>query len=383
MSVDTSLEWAGKPVEVGQIDEALRAAWREEATRAPELSGALAARTNVLNLIVRAGSREELAGVATSIDALGVHHPSRTVLLLAEPTGPEAKLEAWINTNVQILGERRLLFEQVTIVASGEAARHLPGVVDPLLIPELPDFLWWLGEPQFSDVSFTKMVELVNRLIVDTAGFDDIETGLRELAEMTIVPYGAAISDFAWNRLRPWRELVAQFFDPPEYAPSLDTVETIEISYEPHGGLHSSGFGEGLLALGWACSRLGWQIAQRPEFLAPGSFRWQLISGGRTLIATISPVHQDDPIIGLREITITSGERHPGTFQVLRESGAHLVTRVDVPGAPNLDQIMRATEPDENDLLLHALGQFGGDRTYNGALVFAAQLASGVGGRSR
>ena len=382
MSVDTSLGWAGKSVEVGQIDAALRAAWREEAARAPELSGTLAARTNVLNLIVRAGSREELAAVATSIDALGVHHPSRTLLLLADPTGAETKLAARINTSVQTLGDRRLLFERVTIVASGAAARHLPGVVDPLLIPELPDFLWWIGEPDFGDVGFTRMVELVDRLIVDTAGFDDIETGLRELAEMTIVPYGAAISDFAWSRLRPWRELVAQFFDPPEYAPSLDTVETIEVFYEPSGGQHFSGFGEGLLALGWACSRIGWQIAQRPEFLAPGSFRWQLLSGDRTLTATLSPTHQDDPIIGLREITIVSGGRHPGTFQVLRESGAHLATRVDVPGAPNLDQIMRATEPAENDLLLHALGQFGNDRTYDGALVFAAQLASGVGGRA-
>ena len=382
MSVDTSLGWAGTPVEVGQIDAALRAAWREEAARAPELSGTLAARTNVLNLIVRAGSREELAAVATSIDALGVHHPSRTLLLLADPTGAETKLAARINTSVQTLGDRRLLFERVTIVASGAAARHLPGVVDPLLIPELPDFLWWIGEPDFGDVGFTRMVELVDRLIVDTAGFDDIETGLRELAEMTIVPYGAAISDFAWSRLRPWRELVAQFFDPPEYAPSLDTVETIEVVYEPSGGQHFSGFGEGLLALGWACSRIGWQIARRPEFIAPGSFRWQLVSGGRTLTATLSPTHQDDPVIGLREITLTAGGRYPGTFQVLRESGAHLTTRVDVPGAPNLDQIMRATEPAENDLLLHALGQFGNDRTYDGALVFAAQLASGVGGRA-
>jgi glucose-6-phosphate dehydrogenase assembly protein OpcA len=383
MSVDMSLGWAGKPVEVGQIDESLRAAWREEAARAPEESGTLAARTNVLNLIVRVESREELAGVARSIDALGVHHPSRTLLLLAESNAPEAKLESWITTNVQTLGDRRLLFERVTIVASGEAARHLPGVVDPLLISELPDFLWWIGEPQFNDVGFTRMVEIVDRLIVDTARFDDIETGLRELAELAIVPQGAAISDFAWNRLRPWRELVAQFFDPPEYARSLDTIEAIEVIYEPHGGQHSSGFGEGLLALGWACSRLGWQIAQRPEALAPGAFRWQLVSGGRILTATLSPVHQHDPIIGLREIAITAGGRHPGTFQVLRENGAHLVTRVDVPGAPNLDQIMRATEPDENDLLLHALGQFGNDRTYDGALVFAAQLANGVGGRSR
>lgn len=380
MSTDTSLGWAGHPVGVGQIDEALREAWREEATRAPEMSGALAARTNVLNLIVHASSREELTRTMAAIDALEIHHPSRAILLLAEPVGAEAKLEAWINTHVQTLGDRRLLFEQVTIVASGEAARHLPGVVDPLLIPELPHFLWWIGEPVFGDHGFTRMVDIVDRLIIDTATFTDIATGLRELAEMTIVPYGAAINDFAWNRLRPWRELVAQFFDPPEYAPSLNTVESIEVSYEPQGGHRSSGFSEGLLALGWACSRLGWQIAQRPEHLGPGAYGWQLSTGGRTLTATLRPQHQEDPIIGLRAIAIRASGRHPGTFEVLRESGAHLATRVDVPGAPNLDQIMRATEPDENDLLLHSLGQFGHDRTYDGALVFAAQLANGVRG---
>lgn len=381
MSTETSLGWAGHPVEVGQIDEALREAWREAAARAPEMNGTLATRTNVLNLIVHASSREELARATTALDTLEIHHPSRTILLLAEPAGAEAKLEAWIKAHVQLLSERRLLFEQVTIAARGEAARHLPGVVDPLLISELPDFLWWIGEPNFSDSGFTRMVDIADRLIVDTATFTDIAIGLRELAEMTIIPYGAAISDFAWSRLRPWRELVAQFFDPPEYVSSLETVAAIEVSYEPEGGHRSSGFSEGVLALGWACSRLDWQIERRPEYLGPGAYRWRLVAGERALTATLRPEHQDDPIIGLRAIAITAGGPHPGTFEVLRESGAHLATRVDVPGAPNLDQIMRATEPDENGLLLQALGQFGHDRTYDGALVFAAQLANGVRGQ--
>ncbi len=378
MSADTSLAWAGLPVGVGQIEEALREAWREEAARAPEANGSLAARTNVLNLIVHAATRGELEQVARAIAHLGVHHPSRAILLLAESVGSESALQAYVNTNVQTMGDRRLIFEQVTIMAQGEAARHLPGVVDPLLVAELPDFLWWLGQPPFSDASFTRMIEIVDRLIVDSASFREMSVGLRELAEMTIVPHSAAVSDFAWERLRPWRELVAQFFDPPAYAASLATIEEMIVAYEPEGGRRSSGFSEGLLALGWACSRLGWLVERRPTREGLGAYRWELSAGGRTIAVTLRPQHQDDPIVGLRTLTIVAGGRAPGTFEVYRESGAHLTTRVNVPGAPNLEQIMRATEPDENDLLLHALGQFGHDRTYDGALVFAAQLAGGV-----
>ncbi len=378
MSVDASLGWAGQQVEVGQIEEALREAWREEAVRAPEARGSLAARTNVLNLIVHAASRAQLEQVGQAIAHLGVHHPSRAILLLGEETAEDSALKAFVNTNVQELGDRRLLFEQVTIMAQGEAAKHLPGVVDPLLLAELPDFLWWLGQPPFRQTSFTRMIDLVDRLIIDSASFHNMSVGLRELAEMTIVPHSPAISDFAWERLRPWRELVAQFFDPADYVASLETIEEVNIDYEPTGGRKSSGFSEGLLALGWACSRLGWQVDRRPIREGLGAYRWELNTGGRLITVALRPEHQDDEIVGLRTLTLVAGGQAPGTFEVYRESGVHLTTRVNVPGAPNLDQIMRATEPDENDLLLQSLGEFGHDRTYDGALVFAAQLAGGV-----
>lgn len=379
MSVEASLGWPGQQVEVARIEEALREAWREEAARAPETSGSLAARTNVLNLIVHTMSRASAEQVVQAIGRLGVRHPSRTILLLGEEGG-DSSLRAFFATNVQAMGERRLVFERVTIMARGEATNHLPGVVDPLLVAELPNFLWWLGQPSFSQECFTRMVELVDRLLVDSASFHDMSVGLRELAEMTIVPHSAAISDFAWARLRPWRELMAQFFDPREYAASLETIEEVNIVYEPTGGRKSSGFSEGLLALGWACSRLGWQVERGPLREGLGAYRWELSAVGRTVAVSLRPEHQDDEIVGLRTLTLVAGGQAPGTFEVYRESGVHLATRVNVPGAPNLDQIMRATEPDENDLLLQALSEFGHDRTYDGALVFAAQLASGVEG---
>ena len=164
--------------------------------------------------------------------------------------------------------------------------------------------------------------------------------------------------------------------------PVSGTIEEIAITYEPQGDGHSSGISEGILALGWACSRLGWLVGRAPVQEGPGAFRWQLAAAGRTIEAVVRPEHQDDAVVALRGVVLTAGGSAPGTFRIYREDGANLATEVDVPGAPKLDRIMRATVPDENDLLLHALGQFGRDRTYDGALVFAAQLGRGLGGRS-
>lgn len=376
--------WAGQAVEVSQIATALRGAWRAEAARAAGDSAPLVARTSVLNLIVHASSPQEVEQVATAIERLGVHHPSRTVILLAQPEAAESALASWINAQLVTPpgSNRRLWFEQVTIAARGEAARHLPTVVDPVLVSELPNFLWWLREPPFRSPAFASMVDIVDRLIVDSASFLDPARAFDELAEMAVIPYGAAVSDFAWGRLHPWRELIAQFFDPPDQAASLTTVEQVEVTYEPQGPDHFSGFSQGLLALGWACSRLGWHVQSPPEREGPGAFRWRLQADDRVVEAALRPQHEADAVVGLRGVAIEAGGEYPGVFQVHREDASHLVTRVDVGGVARPDRLMRATLPDDTALLLQHLNHFGHDRVFDEALVFASQLSRGVDERS-
>ena len=372
--------WAGQAVAVGQIEQELRRTWREDAWQAVETGNPLITRTNVLNLIVHASSPEEVEQVAATIERLGAYHPSRTIILLAQPEAEGSALDAWITSHLLTLpgSDRRLRFEQVTIAARGPAAHHLPTVVDAIVVSELPSFLWWLREPPFRTPAFTQMVDIVDRLIVDSAGFQDQARAFDELAELTVIPYGAAVSDFAWGRLRPWRELVAQFFDPADQAASLATIEHVEVAYEPEGRNHYSGFSQGILALGWACSRLGWHVVEPPQREGPGAFRWRLSAGGRTVEATLRPERGLDEIVGLRRLTLTAGAPHPGVFVVYREDPSHLASNVDVPGVPHLDRLMRAAVPEDNDLLLQSLNQFGHDRVYDGALVFAAQLCRGI-----
>jgi glucose-6-phosphate dehydrogenase assembly protein OpcA len=377
MSTATSYAWAGHAVETGRIEEALRQAWREEAARVP---GTLAARTNVLNLIVHTPAEAEGEQVAAAVKQLGIRHPSRTIIVVADPAAAEPSISAWVATHIHQLpgSDRRLFFEQVTLAATGETADHLPPIIDPILISELPDFLWWLHEPPFRSPAFSRMLDLVDRLIVDSATFAAPARAMHELAELVVIPYGVALGDFAWDRLRPWRELVAQFFDPPEYAPCLGAVSQVEITYEPGGGDRASGLSAGLLALGWLCSRLGWQVGGPPSRETTGDYRWTLSGAGRTIEASLRPDHFPDRIIGPRRIALTSAEPFPCVFHAYRESDAHIATQIEGQAESRLDRILRATEPQEDALLLNALNQFGRDQMYDGAVVFAAQLARGI-----
>jgi len=373
----TGYAWAGQATEPNRIEDALRQAWRAEAARAP---GTLAARTNVLNLIVHTASEAEGEQVAAAVESLGIRHPSRSIIVVAEPGASESSIAAWVATHIHALpgSDRRLFFEQVTLAATGEAAHHLPPVIDPILISELPDFLWWMHEPPFRSPAFSRMVDLVNRLIIDSATFTAPARAMNELAEMAVIPYGVALSDFAWDRLRPWRELVAQFFDPPEYAACLGTVERVDITYEPGGDDRASGFSAGLLALGWLCSRLGWLVGGAAVREEQGAYRWTLNAAGRTIEASLRPDHFPDRIVGPRRIAITTGAPYACTFHAYRESDSHIATQIDGGTESRLDRVLRASEPAEDGLLLRALNQFGRDQMYDGAVVFSAQLARGI-----
>ena len=372
--------WMGQPVPIESVERELARLRREGTRRGAGGEPVLATRTNVLNLIVHASTRQEVEHVAGLIERLGMHHPSRALILLVEPDAEGASAEAWIRTHVLDLPGtgRRLAFEQVTIAARGRAARSLPAVIDPLLISELPNFLWWLRELPFHSPLFAQEIDLADRLIVDSSTFGDLPRSLHELAELAVIPTGLAVSDFAWGRLRPWRELVAQFFDPPALLPSLGAIEYVDLYYEPRGPGGHSGLSQGILALGWLCSRLGWQVWYPPRAEGDGAWSWTLEAGGREVDVALRPQHEGDGVSGMRSLTLGAGGGHPGSFLVYREGTTSLATNVNVPGIPQPNRSTRAAIRDEAELLLQDLGQFGRDPIYNGALVFAAQLARGL-----
>jgi glucose-6-phosphate dehydrogenase assembly protein OpcA len=174
------------------------------------------ARASVLNLIVTVVDGEAADRVVHTLMGLGVRHPSRAIVLVPEPASSAAPLGARISTHCHDAGTGadRVCYEEIVLSVRGEAAGHLSGIVAPLLIHDLPTHVWWPGDPPFRDPVFEQLVEMADRLVVDSSDFTDLLAGLRRLGTLR---RRSGVGDLAWERIGWWQELTAQFFDTPRF----------------------------------------------------------------------------------------------------------------------------------------------------------------------
>lgn len=194
--------WSAESATIAQIEEAL-ADLRFHVGHGglPDL------RTSVLTHM--AWVPEEWQEAATeTLAGLGERHPSRTLLLFPHPDS-EDRLNARVSLECHELeGElRHLCNEVVELGLCGIRAQAPASIVEPLLLPNLPVFLRWRGRPPFRTAPFQQLVELTDRLIVDSSEWPDLPGAYAELEEFF---EQTTVSDIAWRRTLPWRQALAQ-----------------------------------------------------------------------------------------------------------------------------------------------------------------------------
>ncbi len=378
--------------------------------------GQVAVRSSVMTLVAYARGAEQGARVGRAVEGLTGQHPSRSIILIAEPDEPTSPLRAEVSLHCHVPqhGAGQTCSEQIKIHARGETARHLSGVVLPLLLTELPVFVWWTdGMPQGDLVQ--NLIDVSDRVIVDSADFADPDAAFIRLAEMA--QQGAnrtAFSDFNWTRLRPWRELVAQFFDVPRLRPYLDGVQRIEIEYAVAQGEHPNPAQANLCA-GWFASRLRWQsltamhtpqgastiglrthqgapvtIAIEPRFgvqthdwWTMSSAEWPMLTNGdEDICVDVNAQGQTEvhPCVGVGALMrvgiqarVAGGQS--ATFTVRRDDDLKNATTVIVAEGETMPpRCSPLTAPNETSLLHTQLGVFGHDQVYEAALLAAKPL---------
>ncbi|HET9220922.1 MAG TPA: glucose-6-phosphate dehydrogenase assembly protein OpcA, partial [Roseiflexaceae bacterium] len=355
------------------IERELSALWKQAADDQQE-GGQPVTRTCVLNLVVATAGGRAVDEVTATVGELTARHPNRAIVVGVVPGAADELLDAWVQAHCQMPGPGRpqVCCEQITIEARGPAVARVPGTVLPLLVPDVPVMLWWpRGEP-FDSPIFTHMCDLADRIIVDSASFAAPEDGLPLLA--TLIADHKAISDLAWARLTPWRELIAQFFDAPAMLAHLDTLERVIIEVETPAG-EPADRTQALLLVGWLGARLGWQL------VAPAQD-----DGGVTRLALARP---DGAQIGvelrlvaphdgaLDRLAMCQLDCARGRFSVGRADVPDAaIERVEVEGMQPIQRVVRLQRMDEATLLAEELRLLGHDHGFEGALRLATELLS-------
>lgn len=206
----TELEdWTGENTSVGEIERQLsRLRQAAGAGEGPQL------RTSVLTHLAWVPKEWEQAASDT-LAGMAERHPSRAILLLPDQDAGTDAIDANVSLRcfVHETAQRLVCSEVLELRLRGSRAVAPASIVNPLVLADLPIFLRWRGRPDFADPAFNGLVELVDRLIVDTTEWRDVPAAYGELAGIFD---RTAVSDIAWSRGHRWRVQLAGLW--PEIA---------------------------------------------------------------------------------------------------------------------------------------------------------------------
>ena len=378
--IDTSV-WGARQSGVAALERELARLRRVQSAHALEL-GRPIARASVLNLVVYAEREVHARRAARSIADLALRHPSRAIVVLADRDrreGVERRIEMHCHLPIAD-GARQVCYEQILVRASGDVDDRLGSAVIPLLVPDLPVFLWWTGTPPLGARSFGDLLRLTDRLIVDSADFARPELTLPIIARVSEAARGRfGLTDLNWTRLTPWREIATSFFDVPSWRVFLDGITGLRVGFavDMDGrDIHPS---QALLFVGWLASRLGW----RPlEMLAPSEAGGLLFAiarpDGARIMVRVRPRFErgldEGDVSGIR--IQAAAERQRAEFVVKRQPDpAHQTATVLLNGERRWERTMPLPSPAIVELIGEELSILGSDRTYEEALGALVELA--------
>jgi glucose-6-phosphate dehydrogenase assembly protein OpcA len=166
-------------------------------------------------------------------------HPSRTILLFPEPKRADGIDVSVAIRCFAIPGSSRTACSEVIELRLGGERVHVPGsVVQPLLISDLPTFCRWRGLPPWGAHELEQLVDVCDRLVVDSSEWRGLPEAYRELEPLFD---RIAVSDIAWGRSVAWRGRLAALW------PDIRSAQTLSVTGPK---------ADALLLAGWLRSRL-------------------------------------------------------------------------------------------------------------------------------
>lgn len=195
-------EWTDDCATVGEIERAF-----VELRLRRGFEGTRNLRTSVLTHIAWVPQEWQEAASHT-LAGLAERHPSRTLLLFPEPEAEDGLHARVLLECYEVPGSQRHLCNEVAeLRLRGNRSQAPASIALPLLLPDLPVFLRWRGRPDFSSPVFEQLVDMVDRLVVDSSEWPDVPDAYAELIALFD---HVAVSDIAWRRTLPWRRTLAQ-----------------------------------------------------------------------------------------------------------------------------------------------------------------------------
>lgn len=378
----------GQPlaVDIASIEDQLRELWKDAVSEdnADEDSEKPVARTSVLNLVVYVEEADEGGRVTEAISELTAENPCRAIVVIAEPGKADARIDAWISAHCRRPSptSKVVCCEQISLQAAGSAVRELAPTVVPLLISDLPVFLWWDADRLFESDFLKSMTGVCERLILDSRHWTSPPSDFPRLQSYIESQRDRlAVSDLAWHRLRQWRELTAQFFDAPVFRTHLEHIDNVVVEFNCRAEEGSSIPPQAYLLVGWLASRLQWSVNEAEWVDGGQQFRLQT-KEGRPVKVTIQSTQAHEDLCGhLVSFEISTAAEWATSFRIAKGENVHIAqTEIAFANMPPYRRFVPLRIYNEVELVARQLEIFGHDPIYEESISMASQLLGALRG---
>jgi glucose-6-phosphate dehydrogenase assembly protein OpcA len=275
--------------------------------------------------------------------------------------------------------------------SEGNGPNELTSVVLPLVISDLPVFLWWRAK-KVDFASVRPFLSYVDELIVDSAKdegscnfFSDV---IHIIGAYLEEKHGAQIvvSDLNWRRSLLWREALALSFDDQHghlSVAALGDVKAVDVTYASGKSECGGHLNQTLLYVGWLANKLGWQ------FKSASRTKVSFTAAGKNVEVNINGVDADASNVGnICSLQVEFNDRSLPSVVLQQTSGAPGVqmraikageSPAAAPGEDIRFKVNQATEGRLIDLELEAIDR---DATLEAAFRMAAVIADQIGAKA-
>jgi glucose-6-phosphate dehydrogenase assembly protein OpcA len=368
-------------LDVQAVERELNELWMQNAGAGKDEESAML-RARVLNLMVYVTDERAAREVDEMLMGVAAVHPCRALLLIADASGADRDIEMHVSSRCQLeggAGGRHLCCEQVTLSASGRFAVELPSACVPLLVSDLPVFLWWHAGLHFEDEIFRELLRASDRVVIDTGASRRPPEDLRALAELLRGgrKKRQGVSDLNWARLTHWRSMLASLYDAHEHRESLSRLSRVRIDYLAPETQSDSVAPKALLLAGWLASRLGWRVVTEPARTSDGAQLFSFEQDGRAItVEFVSCEHEAIAPGGIARVELMAESEPRQSFVAMHGEEGRDLKMQQATGAEDAQttRVVTFTDKSQAGLLVAELEILSHDRLYEEAVFKVAEM---------
>lgn len=248
-------------VEPECIESELRKIWEE-------LAKEKKMRASLFNLIVVTQRSERTDYIRNIVQKVVKKFPCRTLFISEDPAAKKPYLKTAVSVLIPENGESSTACDLIDIGVAPSDIEKVHFLLLQHLIPDLPVYVLWSGDPSKPHPLFKPLCNLATRMIFDSEEADSLLAFAKTILKIR-QETDVEVADLNWARTGGWRGLIASVFGAFEGKAMLREIESIKFVYNSR----KSDFFchlkiQSMYLLAWMMSRLDWELKEANKNLS-------------------------------------------------------------------------------------------------------------------